>query len=66
MYGDVHSFFVYMKQTKLAEKLTILEKEEFRLFGVYNKHTGVEVKLNVLNQLVSVVNKINILKELKE
>lgn len=49
----------------IQETLNSLEKEELRLFHAYNRHATSQFKLDILNNLVQVINKIEILKTIK-
>ncbi len=48
------------KSTKaiIKNELKELEKEELRLFHIYNRHAIAQTKLSVLNQLITVITKI--------
>lgn len=54
-----------MKKIPVVEnKLQLLQSEELKLFHSYNRHAEAPVKLNILSQLISIINKIEVLKQL--
>jgi hypothetical protein len=52
------------KNDIINETITSLEKEELRLFHLYNRHGTTRFKLEILNKLIVVINKIEILKDI--
>lgn len=55
-----------IKRTNITvqNKLDTLKNEELMLFHSYNRHAATDVKLEVLNRLIVVINQIDILKSL--
>lgn len=53
------------KENPIEETLNSLEKEELRLFHAYNRHATAQFKLDILNKLIQVINKIDVLKSIK-
>lgn len=49
----------------VTETLNSLEKEELKLFHAYNRHANSQFKLDILNKLIQVINKIDVLKTIK-
>jgi len=49
----------------VAETLTSLQTEELRLFHAYNRHATSQYKLDILNKLIQVINKIDVLKTIQ-
>lgn len=54
------------KENNLSTTLYVLQKEELRLFGIYNRHASPQSKLDTLNRLIAVINKIEVLNEISK
>lgn len=49
----------------ITSKIEELKVVELHLFSVYNRHASTQNKLDILNKLIVVINKIEVLNELK-
>lgn len=46
----------------IKDKIKELEREEFQLFSTYNRHKGEKWKVEHLQKLITVINKLDVLK----